>query len=210
MSATPTHTSPHPGIPSPRALFLLAHHVEEGREVAEAARLSGVDAALAGRLMRNWAFLLLVRIVPFFRIRARRPSASTGEHGKGSEDNAGIDRIRLPRAARWAFSVIVDRECSEAAETACAEDASTGQGLDENSGNSRDGDTATAGKASGRKFSKSGPSARHGSEHPAPFEGDRGTVIAARPSCSASGFFLACFSKSDQAAGPDCGLNVHI
>ncbi|MEZ5823770.1 MAG: hypothetical protein R3C97_03190 [Geminicoccaceae bacterium] len=59
MSTTATHSPPTPG-----ALFELALCILDGGSAQEAALASGIDPALAQRLVRHWAFVLLLKILP--------------------------------------------------------------------------------------------------------------------------------------------------
>ncbi|MEZ5825614.1 MAG: hypothetical protein R3C97_13010 [Geminicoccaceae bacterium] len=91
-----------PNCPSPRAFVLLAHHVEAGRPVADAARISGVDLELAERLVRNWAFMLVMRIIPFFRINVGQASSTPRDQGV-----AAHEQVRLPPTPKRPFSLFV-------------------------------------------------------------------------------------------------------
>ncbi|MEZ5823860.1 MAG: hypothetical protein R3C97_03690 [Geminicoccaceae bacterium] len=64
----------HHSRPSPRAFVDLAHAVTDGRALDDAARISGIDRAFAEWLMQNWAFMILLRIIPFFKLSPNRPS----------------------------------------------------------------------------------------------------------------------------------------
>ncbi|MEZ5824587.1 MAG: hypothetical protein R3C97_07545 [Geminicoccaceae bacterium] len=59
MSTPATHSPPTPG-----ALFELALCILDGGSAQEAALASGIDPALAQRLVRHWAFVLLLKILP--------------------------------------------------------------------------------------------------------------------------------------------------
>ncbi|MEZ5826374.1 MAG: hypothetical protein R3C97_17100 [Geminicoccaceae bacterium] len=117
----PTHHS----RPTPRAFVLLAHHVEDGLGVAEAARLSGVDPALAERLVRNWAFILLMRIIPFFRIKVAPRSSSAGR-----KIVVDPERMPLPPAVKRLFSLYI--RCKETQDAGDSDaDASENEGAND-------------------------------------------------------------------------------
>ncbi|MEZ5825173.1 MAG: hypothetical protein R3C97_10655 [Geminicoccaceae bacterium] len=61
---------------SPRAFVDLAHALSDGRPVAEAARIAGIDHDLAEWLMQSWAFMILLRIIPFFKFAPRNPASA--------------------------------------------------------------------------------------------------------------------------------------
>ncbi|MEZ5823558.1 MAG: hypothetical protein R3C97_02070 [Geminicoccaceae bacterium] len=76
--------------PTPRALFELALCVADGGTAEEAARASGIAPHVAARLVGHWAFILLVRILPFLLGKRNRRSA----HG----DNP---RSKRERTVMW-------------------------------------------------------------------------------------------------------------
>ncbi|MEZ5825467.1 MAG: hypothetical protein R3C97_12250 [Geminicoccaceae bacterium] len=145
MSGTSNHS-----CPSPRAFVLLAHHIEEGRSVVEAARMSGMEPALAERLAHNWAFLLLVRIVPFFRVHVRPSSASPSEKAESRRKISD-----LPPAARRLFSLGIRCVVEQEAKGVDAEDGALDAG---STGSSH---SAPAAATIGNAVSKVKPFAGH-------------------------------------------------
>ncbi|MEZ5826814.1 MAG: hypothetical protein R3C97_19485 [Geminicoccaceae bacterium] len=115
-------SSNHSGL-SPRAFVLLAHHVEAGRCVADAAQITGVDPALAEHLAQCWMFRLLMWLVPFFRVHVGQSSTS--------REGTAPSRLRspLPPAPRRAFSLHIRCDSSKAADDATSHD--DGETVDE-------------------------------------------------------------------------------
>ncbi|MEZ5824465.1 MAG: hypothetical protein R3C97_06905 [Geminicoccaceae bacterium] len=93
---------------SPRAFVDLAHEVADGRPVAEAARIAGLEPQMVERLVQHWAFMLLLRIIPFFKLAPRNPSAAR-PIASGQRPSA------RPAPPRRAFSLWRRRQAQQAA-----------------------------------------------------------------------------------------------
>ncbi|MEZ5823593.1 MAG: hypothetical protein R3C97_02270 [Geminicoccaceae bacterium] len=112
----------HHSRPSPRAFVDLAHAVTDGRALDDAARISGIDRAFAEWLMQNWAFLILLRIIPFFKLSPNRPSS-------GNRIATGARTRFWPAPVRSEFSLWRRRQQLEETNDSSAEDIAGDEGL---------------------------------------------------------------------------------
>ena len=89
--------------------------------MVDAAQISGIDPWLAERLVQNWAFILLMRIVPFFRIHVGQSSSTSRER-----TTSAPKRPRLPPLPRRAFSFYIRCDAKKEAAESLADDSPTG------------------------------------------------------------------------------------
>ncbi|MEZ5824841.1 MAG: hypothetical protein R3C97_08910 [Geminicoccaceae bacterium] len=89
--------------------------------MADAARLSGVDPQFAERIAQSWVFLLLMRIVPFFRVHIGQSSSTPRER-----TTLAPQRFKRHPATRRAFSLSIRCDASNGADEALAEDSPSG------------------------------------------------------------------------------------